>query len=97
MGHGDGVDGVQFEACFCQCLLDHRTDRADVRPGRQLGHDAAVRCMVLLRQHHIGQQVAISRENGCGRLVTGRLDAEDDQESAGDDGDACWDNPANLV
>ena len=81
-GPGRGRDGREVgeaEAGLAHRTLDQAVELLDMRPCCYLGHHTAIGRMLLeLRQQGGGQHRAVAADEGHGRLVAARLDAEDD-------------------
>ena len=75
---GDQVDVVERRVGSAERLLDDGDHQLEVAPARDLGDDSAVAgVQLVLRCDDAGQDLAVTRDERCGRLVTRRLDAED--------------------
>ncbi len=72
----DRIDRRGREACFRERAVDDGRESREVRPARQLGHDAAEDLVNVLRQNDETRQLAV-HQNGGRRFVARRLDAED--------------------
>jgi hypothetical protein len=73
------IEFGQAQARHLERSSDDRTHDLEMAPRRQLGDDAAVRGVdVVLGGHDARQHLAAAVEHGGRRLVTGRLDTEDD-------------------
>ena len=73
------IDLVGVDPGPAQCQVHQGSDRLDVSPRRDLGHDAPEPSVRLgLRRQHGGSQLG-PLHDADGRLVAARLDAEDDR------------------
>ena len=76
---GDGREVGEAQAGLAHRTLDQAVELLDMRPCCYLGHHTAIGRMLLeLRQQGGGQHRAVAADEGHGRLVATRLDAEDD-------------------
>jgi hypothetical protein len=85
VGHRDGVDlGGAGQAGPMECLVEDGQHPAEVRPGRDFGHDAAGRSVERrLAGHDGGGDRAPALDDGDRGLVTARLDGQDAQVCRG--------------
>ena len=78
----DAVDAVERRAGLGERLADHRRDELEMTARRDLGDDPAeARVQVRLRRDDVRTQLAVVGDERRGRLVAGRLDAEDQTET----------------
>ena len=79
LGDREPVELGQAQAGDLERPPHDRPHDLEMPPRRQLGHDAAIRCMdVVLGGHDAREHLAAAVEDRGGRLVTGGLDAEND-------------------
>ena len=84
VARGDGADVGELESGFTERVGDHRVDELDVRPARDLGHDTAVlRVELDLARHDRRQHAPAVLDDGRGRFVARRLDAQDVHQRRG--------------
>src|SRR5450759_2089387 len=80
VGDGDRVEIIELRPRFRECALDHRHDAGEMRARCDFRNYSAEHAVDVLRQDHerfLGDLVALSLENGRGRLVARSLDSED--------------------
>ena len=81
--HGDRVEILERRGGAGQRFADDRPDQLEVTARCDLGHDASVGGVQLgLRRDNRRPHLAVSRHEGSGRLVAGRLDPENHASSS---------------
>jgi len=74
----DPFDPVEPDPGLAERLAQDGRNELEMSSRRDLRHDAAVlRVQLRLRGDDVGQDLAVVRDDGRGRLVAGRLEAED--------------------
>ena len=78
-GHGQGVDVTETDPCRLAGSLDRGHHRLEVGAGGDLGHHAAVPCVLLHRgRDGIGEECVAPHDTDTGLVARG-LDAQDER------------------
>src|SRR5690606_35625775 len=79
----DRVQIVQRDPRLTQCAVHDVVDHLQVCTRRDLGNDAPVYAMRVLREDDVPEHVTLTAQHGGGRFVAGRFDAEDERYAHG--------------